>query len=135
MSNIPEDEIMTPAKLLVTREWLGLTGETLGQIIGVQDRTIRRWEAGQSPIPHGAFADIERLVAATDALVEQHVNRLLDTDEVVLRTYRTNDDYWEEDLTRKPFPAQYHRAIAARVAHEVPGLSIVYSRGEVRQER
>ena len=71
---MPADERMTPAELRVVREWLGLTGEALGLLIGVQDRTVRRWEAGQDRIPDGARLDIERLeffaVAAVDALVE-----------------------------------------------------------------
>lgn len=120
---------MTPAELRVVREWLGLTGEALGRLVGVRDRTIRRWEAGQDVIPDGVRVDIEHLKATADEYVESLVEGLLGASKVVLITYRTNEDFWSEDPSRKPFPASYHRAISARVAQEVPGLSIVYALG------
>lgn len=117
---------MTAAELRVVREHLGLTGEALGLLIGVQDRTIRRWEAGQDPIPERARLDIEAVESATAETIGALVQELTDDDEVVLLTYRSNADFWAAEPLKLPFPASWHRAVAARVAEEVPGLSIDY---------
>jgi len=126
LTEFPADEIMTPAELRVVREWLGLTGEALGALIGVQDRTVRRWEAGQDRVPEGARLDIERLEDMAAAAVGAVVDQLADAREVRMLTYRTNDDFWAHRPELAPHPASWHRAIAARVAQEVPGLAIDY---------
>lgn len=45
-------------------------------------------------------------------------------------TYRSDDEYHaaHPDID---FPAAWHRAVVARIAHELPGLSIVYPEGAV----
>jgi DNA-binding transcriptional regulator YiaG len=126
MAGIPADEIMTPAELRVVREWLGLTGEALALLLGVQDRTVRRWEAGQIIIPDGARLEIEQLEAQADTIVEEQVLALNDARDPVTMTYRTNEHYWQHHPEQEPRPASWHRAITARIAQEVPGLSIVY---------
>jgi transcriptional regulator with XRE-family HTH domain len=122
-----EDEIMTPAELRVIREWLGLTGEALGQLVGVQDRTIRRWESGQDRIPDGARLDIEHLESLATEAVEALTSQLRDAAEISTLTYRTNEDFWAHRPALAQYPASWHRAIIARVAHEVPGLEIGYA--------
>ena len=124
MRTTPADEFMTPAKLRVVREWLGLTGEALSQVIGVQDRTIRRWEAGQVRIPDGARLDIERVGADADAEVAALVTQMSNAADVVALTYRTNAEFWAHRPELAPFPACWHHAIVARVEQEVPHLAI-----------
>ena len=46
---------MTPAELRAIRKRLGLTGAALAEMLGVTDRTIRRWEAGTVPISKPAI--------------------------------------------------------------------------------
>lgn len=42
---------MTPAELKEARRKLGLSTNKLGEAMGVDARTIRRWEAGDRSIP------------------------------------------------------------------------------------
>lgn len=126
MPEIPADEIMTSAELRVVREWLGFTGEALALLLGVQDRTVRRWEAGTTPIPDGARLDVEQLEHEADDLVGAIGADLLDVVEVAVFTYRTDAEYWTHHPERRPYPASWHRAVIARVAQDVPGLSIEY---------
>lgn len=69
---------MTPEHFRTLRERLGLTAEALGRIPGlryqVTDRTVRRWEAGDVPIPDDAIAAL----LALDAEVERRVQATIE---------------------------------------------------------
>lgn len=119
------DDPMTPAEFRVVREYLGLTGDWLAADLGVSGRTVRAWEAGKYPIPDGVREHIERLEAHAADAVDEIIDRYADVrdpTEVPLITYRADAEC--EDTGR---PASWWRAIAARVAQEVPGLTIAYS--------
>jgi transcriptional regulator with XRE-family HTH domain len=54
---------MTPAELKTARHALGLSAEGFARLVRVQSgRTVRRWEAGDAPIP-GAVEVIVSLAA------------------------------------------------------------------------
>ncbi|WP_433460676.1 helix-turn-helix domain-containing protein [Micromonospora sp. CA-248212] len=127
-TDMPEDERMTDAEFRVVREHLGLTGDWLAGHLGVSARTVRHWEQGKYPIPDGVRLAMEGLEAETAQFVTAIVGTLLasnETDLVVL-TYRSDADYRaaHPDLD---WPASWHRAVVARVAQEVPALSIAYA--------
>jgi hypothetical protein len=124
--SIPADERMTPAELRVVREYLGLPGEWLARVLGVQDRTWRRWEAGASPIPDGVRLRIEDMEGETAQLVHASVRHLMDIPDPCVVTYRTDADY-RHAHPEVTWPASWHRALIARVAEQVPGLSITYT--------
>lgn len=124
--NMPEDERMTPAEFRVVREFLGLTGDWLAQYLGVTSRTVRAWEAGKHPIPDGVRLAIEDLEARTGVFVGGCVDKLLDAADPGVVTYRTDEEYHAAHPGIK-FSASWHRAVVARIAQEVPGLSIVYT--------
>lgn len=120
---------MTPAELHVVREYLGLDMDDLASILQVNERTVRRWQAGVVPIPEGARQDIEDLEARTATFVGQIIDTLHDTPdptESAILVYRTDDDYWTHHPEQRPYPASWHRAVIARVAQEVPGLTLTY---------
>ncbi len=117
---------MTDAELRVVREFLGLTGEWLASRLGVQDRTWRRWEAGTSPIPDGVRVEVEQLEAETARVVGHLVEAAGSQADPELVTYRSDEQVREVLPSAEFFPASWHRAVAARVAHEVPGLVIRY---------
>lgn len=123
---MPEDERMTDAELRVVREWLGLSPEWLAQHLGVSPRTVRHWEAGRYAIPDGVRLAVEELEASTTATVATTVGQLMDLPEPGLVTYRTDAEYHQAH-PEQPFPASWHRAVVARVAHEVPALVIAYA--------
>ncbi|MEO6701748.1 MAG: DUF1870 family protein [Jatrophihabitantaceae bacterium] len=119
---------MTDAELRVVRDFLGLTGAWLANHLGVEARTVRRWEAGISPIPDAVRVEMGRLEELAAASVELAIQQLNDARDAVILTYRDDEDLrlaHPEQL----FPAAYHRAIVARVAHDVPGLTIRYVNG------
>jgi len=123
---MPESERMTPAELKVVREFLGLSSAALAKYLGVTDRTVRHWEAGKYPVPDGVRIEIEKLEAFTARFVSDVVEKLLDVPDPVVLTYRTDDEYHAAH-PEVPLPASWHRAVIARVAQEVPALSIVYA--------
>jgi hypothetical protein len=116
---------MTAAEFRVIREYLGLSGDWLGAHLGVNGRTIRAWEAGKYPIPDGVRQEIEDLEARTAEFIAGVIGKLLDMPEPGVITYRTDAEYHAAH-PEIPFPASWHRAVVARIAQEVPGLSIAY---------
>jgi hypothetical protein len=52
----------------------------------------------------------------------------MDAPEPVLVTYRSDAEYHAAHPELEPrWPASWHRAVCARIAQEVPALSIVYA--------
>ncbi|MDI3315892.1 MAG: DUF1870 family protein [Mycobacterium sp.] len=128
---IPDDERMTPAEFRVIREYLGLSGPWLASALGVSDRTIRHWEAGKYPIPDGVRLAIEQMEDDAARAVEDGVRRLMDVPEPAVITYAT-DEQFRSAHPEVTYPASWHRAVVARIAHEVPGLVITYPPKEWR---
>ena len=122
---MPEDERMTDAEFKVVREFLGLTGDWLAEHLGVSARTVRHWEQGKYAIPDGVRLALEDLERRTGEFIDGIVPHLLDMPDPGVVTYRTDAEYHaaHPDV---PFPASWHRAVVARVAQEVPGLTIAY---------
>ncbi|MFE9382407.1 helix-turn-helix domain-containing protein [Streptomyces sp. NPDC007025] len=130
---MPEDERMTPAELRVVREWLGFTPEWLAQHLGVSARTVRHWEAGKYAIPDGVRLEIEDLEQRTGEFVSGLIGKLMDLPEPGVVTYRDDAEYHAAH-PEIPFPASWHRAVIARIAQEVPGLSIAYADSVEQQQ-
>lgn len=127
-------EHMTPAELHVVREWLGLDLDDLARILGINERTARRWQHGTTPIPDGVREDIERIERVAADMVERAVTALNDARDPLILVYRTDEEFWAAHPGDHPYPARFHRAVVARVAHEVPGLEIDYASSEWVQE-
>ncbi|MEZ7005850.1 helix-turn-helix domain-containing protein [Streptomyces sp. AD55] len=129
---MPEDERMTPAEFKVVREFLGLTGDWLAGYLEVSPRTVRHWEHGKYAIPDGVRLAIEDLEERTAQFVAGVVQQLMDLPDPGVITYRDDEEY-HADHPEIGFPASWHRAVVARVAQEVPALSIAFA-GEVAVE-
>lgn len=124
-ADMPDDERMNPAELKVIREFLGLSGEHLGKLLDVSARTIRHWEDGKYPIPDGARLEIEALEVETAEIVTAAVERLRDMRDPALLVYRNDQEYLAANPGSK-WSASWYRAVAARIAQEVPGLPMAY---------
>jgi DNA-binding transcriptional regulator YiaG len=123
---MPEDERMTPAEFKVVREFLGLPGDWLAGHLGVSGRTVRHWEEGKFPIPDGVRLAVEELEQQTGEFVSRAIDALMDLPDPGVITYR-NDAEYKAAHPETLFPAAWHRAVVARVAQEVPALSIAYA--------
>ncbi|MFF3094188.1 helix-turn-helix domain-containing protein [Streptomyces cyaneofuscatus] len=123
---MPDDERMTDAEFRVIRDWLGLTGDWLATHLKVSPRTVRHWEQGKYAIPDGVRLELENLEARTGEFVGNAVAALMDVPEPGVLTYRTDAEYHAAH-PEVPFPASWHRAVVARIAQEVPGLTIAYA--------
>jgi hypothetical protein len=123
---MPEDERMTPAEFKVVREFLGLTGDWLAAHLKVSPRTVRHWEQGKYAIPDGVRLEIEKLEAHTGEVIGGIVEKLMDLPDPGVITYRDDAEY-QAAHPEASFPASWHRAVVARVAQEVPGLSIAFA--------
>ncbi|MET8985806.1 DUF1870 family protein [Nonomuraea wenchangensis] len=120
---MPEDERMTDAELKVVREFLGLSLQWLADHLGVSLRTVQHWEQGKYAIPDGVRLSIGQLETVAGQQVTAGVELLKDAADVAMAIPRAEKDC----PAGCPWPPSWHRAVAARVAQEVPGLSIVYS--------
>lgn len=126
---MPEDERMTPAEFKVVREFLGLTGDWLAAHLGVSPRTVRHWERGKYAIPDGVRLAIENLEHDTGEFIGGAAEKLMDLPDPGVITYRDDAEYHAAH-PESPFPASWHRAVVARIAQEVPGLSIAFASDE-----
>lgn len=116
---------MTAAELRVVLEFLGLPQDWLAAQLDVQDRTVRRWLAGTTPIPEFVRETIESYEAATADAVTAGIDQLNDLPDPAILTFRSDDDYRQAHPDAE-WPASWHRAVVARIAQEVPGLPIQY---------
>lgn len=125
---MPTDDPMTAAEMRVVREHLGLTTRWLADHLQVAERTVHRWENGQIRVPDGVRVAIEHLEQLTAQHVDAAIAACNDARDPALATYRTDQDY-RRHHPEQPWPAEWHRAVCARVAQEVPGLVITYWEG------
>jgi hypothetical protein len=86
-------------------------------------RTVQHWEQGKYTIPDGVRLAVENLESGAAQQVTAGVGMLNDAPDAVLAIPRTEINCPPEC----PWPPSWHRAVAARIAQEVSGLSIVYS--------
>jgi predicted transcriptional regulator len=125
---MPDDERMTDAEFRCVREWLGLTDKWVAAHLDVDQRTVRRWEAGTSPIPDGVREELEALEAMTGEAVAQAVAQLQDVPDVTVVVYRTDAGY-RSAVPKATMPASWHRRVVMRAALDVPGVAITYEPG------
>lgn len=113
---------MTPAELKTTRESLGLPVAWLAERAGVQERTVRYWESGHTPVP----ADVAQLVQALDEMIDRTVQEGMEQirrasqagmhpETVVLVRYRTDDELWAFRSDMKGLPATAHAVLISRL--------------------
>lgn len=123
---VPDDERMTAAELVVILGWLGLDQRALSVILEVNERTVRRWALGQTVIPDGVRIDIEHIEQEAASAVDEIVVALRDARDPTIDVYRNSESMWADRPGAKPYPASWWRMVAARAAHEVPGVAIEY---------
>ncbi len=117
---------MTDAELRCVREWLGVSAEWLAAHLGVEDRTVLRWESGTTPIPDGVRRRIGRLAQLTTESVDALTKMLADRANPRVSVYRSDADYHAAS-PGAVMPASWHRMVVVRTANELPALSIVYA--------
>lgn len=117
---------MTPADLKIRREALGLSGEQLAARCGIQSRSVRRWEAGFTPVPDFVEDVLLEIEVFTDRLVagsiaEATAQFAASPDDVIeIQTYATDGDMWAAHPDWEPMPASWFRMVCWRVSEELP---------------
>lgn len=117
---------MTPADLKIRREALGLSGEQLAARCGIQSRSVRRWEAGFTPVPDFVEDVLLEIEVFTDRLISGSVAEAAaqfaaSPDDVIdIQTYATDEDMWAAHPDWEPMPASWFRMVCWRVSEELP---------------
>lgn len=114
---------MTGAEFRVVREFLGLTTAWMAAHLGVAERTVHRWEGGAAAVPDGVRLQVEQWETDTARTVDLGIESLPEGAGVL--TYRTDADYRAHEDGQ--WTASWHRAVVARIAQKVPGLTITYA--------
>jgi transcriptional regulator with XRE-family HTH domain len=117
---------LTPAEFDTRRRYLGLSVDETAALCGVQDRTIRRWQNGTSPIPDDARAALKALEDAMNkavtALVET-VTNVTASGPVVLWRYRTKAEQ-DKSPHASSLPLGAHAMMIAWAADALEGEGI-----------
>ena len=92
---------MTSVEFRIAREALGLTGEALAELLGVTDRSIRKWENGASRVPAGVVQELGVLQDSFERTVSALVAEVAGVEDAVLEVVA---------------PGGWSRMIAGRVA-------------------
>lgn len=132
---------MTSAEFRTLTESLGLTAEAAARLLGVQPRTIRRWQAGEWPVPDDAAAVLLALDARIEAAVSGAMQQVADVEaaaghppeDVVMVRYLSADDLarYRPDMAELPLSthaalldrlrvALSRRGVAVRLVYMVP---------------
>jgi transcriptional regulator with XRE-family HTH domain len=111
------------AEMKTRREALGLSTQWLADQLGVQERAVRRWEAGDRAIPDDVNAVLDHAettaqTCTTQALAEHDTNTV--GARVVLTTYPSDAALWAARPDLAPLPASWHRtAVTAQARHQL----------------
>ena len=109
---------MDRADLEVRREARGLTQGWLAERLGVQDRAVRRWEAGDREVPADAWAVIEQAERQADVILDAVAEGLAgqpEPDGIDVVVYESDEALWSVHPGFRPLPASWHRAVCARI--------------------
>ncbi len=108
---------LTAAEVRTVREGLGVTAEWLAEHLGIQPRTVQRWEAGHSPVAEFAADELLMLEAQAAEQVTAHIEAFTGARApAVLAIDDSGPDSW---------PAGWQRRVAFRVRQQIDGLRIV----------
>lgn len=108
---------LTGAEVRTIREGLGVTAEWLADHLGIQTRTVQRWESGHNAVAEFAADELLLLEQQAADQVGAHVEAFTGAQvPPVLAIDDSHPDSW---------PAGWQRRIAFRVRQEVPGLRIL----------
>lgn len=114
---------MTPAELKTLRAACGLSLPHLAALSGVQERTARYWESGQTIVPADVSAMITQLDAQLSQAAQQGVSTVTDyasahpgqkLADVVLIRYKTDADLHRFRPDMRGLPTTSHAAIIYR---------------------
>lgn len=116
---------MNAATLKTWRESVGLSATNLADLLGVETRSISRWEADTNTIPDGILAEIAKIDANITSALSALEARLLSARPPVLYRFRELDDLktHERDLWQAGVTLQAHASVLWRVARQT-GASI-----------
>ncbi|GAB36490.1 Aca2/YdiL-like domain-containing protein [Gordonia otitidis] len=119
-------ERMSGAELQMIREYLGLTGSDLAEMLRVRADTVRAWETGRDPVSFRARDEIADIARTTRATVDELVTRLKKTDSTrTVEIYRRDHDFHTAHPEHDHMPARWWRHVAARVTEQLPDVTIV----------
>ncbi|ART74478.1 hypothetical protein BTO20_38405 (plasmid) [Mycobacterium dioxanotrophicus] len=139
---------MTPADFKTIRESLGLSAQWLADAVGVDQRTVRRWEDGALPLRTDVVALLTQLDKQMDADVTDELARITaelaagqdatDVDQLLASLTpqswptttvpRVDTDVDDPSTTGRPLPAAFYRAAAGRLRCALDGrLRITYT--------
>lgn len=128
----------TPADIRVRREALGLTQAWIAERLGVDDRAVRRWEAGTRPIPLALVDLLEEGEDRADILVASvlvGLRRVIDDaraqtgedlEGVDVAAYPTDEALWSVHPGFEPWPAAWHRAVLGRLRADLDPIRVAY---------
>ncbi|PMC76768.1 DNA-binding transcriptional regulator [Brachybacterium sp. UMB0905] len=120
---IAPPERMPAATFRALREYLGLPGSWLAQHLDVGERTVRKWDQGEAPIPGGVADELQRLATLTRDYVQQHAERLRDDPAGTWPFEIPRGTYDLDAMTpATDFPVDWWRNVGARLMEVVPGL-------------
>lgn len=114
---------MTPAELKTLREACGLSLPHLAALSGVQERTARYWESGQTIVPADVAAMITQLDAQLTHAAQQGASTITDyasahpgqqLSDVVLVRYKSDADLHRFRPDMQGLPTTSHAAIIYR---------------------
>lgn len=101
---------MTSTELHTIRTSHGLSLADAAHILGVNERTVRRWESGTSPIPAGVAAEVLAINETIDQVAER-----------IAAEWRDADGLWSVDTSAltgwaaDTIPAVWHSGAARAV--------------------
>ncbi|AGH48785.1 MULTISPECIES: helix-turn-helix domain-containing protein [Sphingomonadales] len=119
---------MSPAEFDTRRRSLGLSVDETAALCGVQDRTVRRWQSGATPIPADASGALESLEDAMGLAVDELVTFATDRvakGPVLLWRYRTQAEQDRSPHARSlPLGAHAMMIAWAADALEAEGIDV-----------
>ncbi len=127
MDDIPR---MDPGELQTIREYLGLSGDHLAAILGVNPRTLRAWEGSRDLIPERVRLEIEDLEEYTARAVDELAKALADAPDPAVRVYWSDAAMHRADPRTAHLPTRWWRHVVARACERVPGVEIVSGLGD-----
>lgn len=103
---------MNPAEFQCSREYLGLPVIWVAEKLGVDRRTVYRWENEKTTLPDWASQTMREWVARTNRAVNLVTLEVLRHNDIPLEA--TSDDF--DGMAEEGFPASWQRMLCARAA-------------------